>query len=789
MKSILPLLLLIIILASQLPVQVGGQAGTRLSLYVAPDKLAADGGLYESLLIRLEDENGPTVAPSDIPIILTSSDEKVASVDLQLTMPKGHSYIVTGIRTTKTPGTVTITAASPWIPAASIMVTTITPTGAPTKLGIYAGPTSILAEPTQTSYITVRLEDARGLPAKSPSDIEVSLTLSEPKVGSIDSYVIIRAGEFQTATTFRATYTPGSTKVTASVEGYPVASVTITTVGTAPTKLAVYALPSSLHIQDKPGLLIVQLQGDTGNLAKAPSDILVTLTSNSPNIANPEGPATIRKGESQAVSYLIPRSAAGQVIITAAAEGYTLGSTTITISAETGSASSASVTIAGCKIPSDRGSYKVIAIQLLTSGGKPAKASYLTLVAVSSSNSEVGSVSSDLVYVEGGSSYTIATFKTTHKPGTTTITATASGYSATAATLTTVGSSPTKIGLITTPPNIYADNATYKSLVVQLQDSTGAPVKAPNSLTVSLYSSNLEVGSVDPSITIHAGSSSAVANFYSTRLAGSTTISSLAEGYTVEAATVTTYKPEPQAFALFALPSEVYADGTSYDSIYIQPRDSAGLPAIPWSDITVHLTSSNYAVGDVDPTVNIPAGKSLVVTKFHSGFSTGETTINALSSGLSATTLKVSTIPALPTGPQISVTVKATPEIIHVGGESILEITAMSGGNPLPNAKVELSVDLGSLSATSLTTGMNGQTNAIYSSNQQGEATVTVTVSKQGYQSCSETLGITVSEAPLLTSNLVYLLTAAGAAAAVTILLLRSGRLRLPIKLRLSLPK
>jgi hypothetical protein len=516
---------------------------------------------------------------------------------------------------------------------------------------------------------------------------------------------------------------------------------------------------------------------------------MVVLTSNNSTRAYPAGSVTIRKGSNQASGSLII-SNAGAVTITAAAQGYASSSTTVNIYSESGSVASVALNVAGGKIPSDGSSYTVIAAQLLTSGSRPVTLPYLVTVAISSSNTAVGSV--DNIKIEGGRSYGLTTIKTTYTAGDTTLTATTPGYSATTATLTTVGSSPTKINLALAPTNLYADGATYKSLIVQLNDPSGNPIKATSSVNVLLHSSNLDVGDVDSSVTIHAGHDHTIANFYSTNIAGSTTVTAIAEDYTQGTSAVNTQTPEPHTFALFALPSQVNADGASYDSIYIQPRDSGGSPAIPWSNVTLHLTSSDLLVGDVDPVVTIPSGEALLITQFHSGTVAGETTIDAVSSGLGTATLEVSTA-YWQTSQQTfyTITTKTTPTAIMVGESATLDIGVSTGGEPLPNAQIRLQTNLGSLAATSLTTGTDGHASTTYSSDQPGDATITLIVIKQGYPAQSKTVTLTIQPSTFNTTTIIIIAAVGGAAGVLLFLLYRTGRLKgLPkLKIREILPK
>lgn len=749
MKTLLLFLLLILVFNLFIPTPVSGQAESDLSLalYVAPDKLPADEGRYSSLIVQLERAGDPTAAPSDIQVTLSSSDETVGTVDPQITIPKGQTHTVTSFQTTRTVGETTITALAREASTGSVKVTTVTPTGTPFKLGLYAAPSSIPAEPGRVSRIIVQLEDSRGLPTKAPSTITVSLTLSEANVGFIgEEQVTIRTGETQTSTTFHANHVAGSVEISASAKGYASASTTLTTVGQVATKLALYALPPKLHVADSFGWLTVQLQDSNSKPAKATSDTYVILTSTDPNVAYPATSVTIRTGETQATTRLIILTD-GSVTITATSEGYTAVSVSVTITPFTyvdertltpPPVASIGLTVAPSIIPSDNNVYTVIAVQLLDSDGLPTWLRTPTSISFSSSDSTIGLASA--AYIEGRHSYALADFQTTYTPGTTTLFTVAKGYSTTSASITTYGLIADRITLSLTPPLIYADGEMHEPLVVQLQDSSNKPVKTYESLIVSLYSSEQEVGGVESQVTIPRGSDHAIAKFYSTNTPGSTVIEALAEGYITGTVTVTTTKAGPSAFALFAAPSKLVANGASYNSIFIQSLDSGGSPTITWSDITLKLFSNNPEVGTVNSEVTIPKGSVFTITEFHSGTVAGETTIDVLSEGFELATLKISTI-LLPA----SLTIEAEPESILVNEESNLNVTVTSAGSPVSSAQVQLETDLGSFDSNILTTKEDGNATAKYFSSQPGNATIIATVITPGYETVNSTINIIVS--------------------------------------------
>jgi hypothetical protein len=178
-------------------------------------------------------------------------------------------------------------------------------------------------------------------------------------------------------------------------------------------------------------------------------------------------------------------------------------------------------------------------VQLHYGKGTPTRAQQDLTVRLSSSLTNVGTVDSTITIPEGAAQ-TSATFYTTYTAGTTTITAAASGYSTVQTTVTTVGPLPTVLAVYAFPPVLPSDGETYSAIIVQLQDSSGSPAKAPIEGTqITLTTSNATVGTIQSTLTINAGETFATANIQ-TNATGTATITATASGYSSGKATVTT---------------------------------------------------------------------------------------------------------------------------------------------------------------------------------------------------------------------------------------------------------
>ena len=133
---------------------------------------------------------------------------------------------------------------------------------------------------------------------------------------------------------------------------------------------------------------------------------------------------------------------------------------------------------------------------------------------------------------------------------------------------------PAKLKIYLGPNKVPADNSIYECIFVQLQDSTGKPARALEDTIISLSSSLTSVGTLDPTITIPAGETSAVATFDSTFTPGSTTITATASGFATVQASLSTIAPVPIKLGLYGFPSVVPADGSPYEALVVQLQDS-----------------------------------------------------------------------------------------------------------------------------------------------------------------------------------------------------------------------
>jgi hypothetical protein len=414
---------------------------------------------------------------------------------------------------------------------------------ASTQLKIYVGPTSLPADNRAYSSIAVQLLDSKGKPLRATEDIQIHLSSSLTNVGTVDPSITISKGSTMAQASFRSTYTPGKTTITAAASGYMTVQAPITTVGPLPSTLAVYGFPPTLPADGGSyPAIIVQLQDAAGAPAKAPvGDVQVTLSSSNATISAVDASVIIRGGSTYAVATVTTSSSTGSAVITAIASGYSSKQATLTTQVPMGDPVNLKVYVAPPKVPADGVVYQQVAVQLQNASGKIAKAPANIAVSLSSSSSAVGTVETQIT-VPTGKVYGLAQFTSTFRSGTTSINAAATNCKSSQEAITTVGPIPSKLAVYNLPSVLPADGESYDAVQVQLQDAAGKPAKDPvGNITVYLFSSTPDAGNVSSVLTIPFGDTHAAGTFYATYAANSTTITAQSSGYDPGQAKITTY--------------------------------------------------------------------------------------------------------------------------------------------------------------------------------------------------------------------------------------------------------
>ncbi len=433
---------------------------SNLKIFTGPASVLADNNTYNCIFVQLQDSTGkPARALQDTTISLSSSLTSIGTVDQSITIPKGATYASASFTSTFSPGTSMISASATGYATVQASITTIGPI--PNAVAIYGFPPTLPADGYTYNALMVQLQDSSGSPAKAPKGgVPVTLSCSDGKVGNVTQFVTIPEGKtFTTAnfTTVQNNTTVQSAVITTVAQGYASQQLTIATtpVASNPSLIKIFVGPSQVPADDNScPQIAVELQNATGFTSIFPSDTLVSIASSDPTVGQIDSQITIQAGKTYGLATLNTTYKPGIITITAVATNLTRGQQTLTTTGFI--PSKLAVYCAPSALPSDKGTYQSVEVQLQDSQGRPAKdpqaAVYLNLF---SSQPTVGTVSSTLT-IPFGQTQATGTITVTNTAGSTVITAQASSYTTGQGTVTTytIDFAPTQISATAASPTI-----------------------------------------------------------------------------------------------------------------------------------------------------------------------------------------------------------------------------------------------------------------------------------------------------------------------------------------------
>ena len=476
--------------------------------------------------------------------------------------------------------------------------TSLAATTDPSKLKIFIGPTSVLADNNTYNCIFVQLQDSTNKPARALQDTTISLSSSLTNIGRVDPSITINEGETYASANFSSTFSPGTTSITASATGYATVQSSIITIGPIPSSVAVYGFPSTLPSDGGCyDAIMVQLQDSSGIPAKAPrGGVLVGLSCSNTSIGTVSPNVTIPEGKTYAIASFNTTTAAQQegklksVIVTSVVQGYISQQVTITVSPIVTNPNQLRIFSGPTQIPADQSSYQQIAVVLQNSAtGFIGVFTSDVEVSLGSSDPSIGKIDSQLI-IPQGETHALATLNSTYKAGTTTLTAVATDLLRSQLAITTTGFTPTKLAVYCAPSTIPSDRGEYQSIQVQLQDSQGRPAKDPQiDVNLNLFSSQPTVGTVVSTLTIPFGKTQATGTITVSNTPGATTITAQASSYTTGQGTVTTYIIDFLPIQISAIAnSTTLNNGQKTDIVVYITADDA-----PVTGATIQFTSDN----------------------------------------------------------------------------------------------------------------------------------------------------------------------------------------------------
>jgi hypothetical protein len=762
------MLLVLPVLASLAPVYAQTQtigslddAEFMLSITPAAPSLPADAQSYYMIVQLVTTDGKPAEAPYDIDIRTSSSDPSVITLPADsVVLKKGETMTKMDLVTTAKPGIVSITASASGIESATIDINTISLDSLdPTKLAVYAAPSSLLPDPKYSGFVYIQLLNSQGLPAVAKKSVAVSLSSSESTIATIQSTVSLTAGQSGALVDLTPGENVGQAQITASAAGLSPGTAIVYTDGIVGSKLVVEFAPPVIAAEPYATVLMsVQLRDNSDTPVKAAKPITVELRSSDRDVLDPPLSVQIPAGKSYVTTYAETRNGStGEATITATATGLQAGFAAITAvdrsDAPLGSSDKTlGLYLAPSVLPPDNSAHQTIVVAFFDSQGRPVAESGQTFqkIVLSSSENDFGALDETALVTR--TMYALSKFNTYSVTGTTTLTAALAGYSSAQEDLKIEGSAPTTISLTQIPGIVQATDKASNSLVVSLLDQNGNPVSATKDTSIFLTSSSPEIATVGGLVNIAAGESHTVASVKTTLKQGATTITGSSMGLNSGSVEFTTagFSGSVSAYTLGLYTIErIPADGRVHEAIVVQMQDQNGNPVNAASDVVVSLSSSSFAGGDVQSSVTIPKGSNYATASFiPSKHETNEIVITASSQGFQSVDTTISTT----LQPLAAIRSGEIPKTAP-SGAMIPVIVDVFSAKDLPVEGATVAINVAGNAETIGVTDANGHFDGEYMLTVPGQNILAIVISKPGYQdlsikpslSITKTVQITVS--------------------------------------------
>ncbi len=237
------------LLSAQQALTSAGAVATKVVVQAISQDVPANGGTYPALKVSLIDDLGePAIAPSEVPVFLTSGSPEVAQVADIVIIPQGSTSAVVNVTTTQVPGSSNITAYSSSLGSAytPTWVELSTTQPSPAKLAAYLQSSSALLIGDNSPAIVVQLENAGGLPARASTPVTVGVVSSNSYVVNVSTSVTVPAGEDFVVVPLAVDST-GTATLSVTAEGLTSSSATLT-VTAVPLSVTATATPSSIMV-------------------------------------------------------------------------------------------------------------------------------------------------------------------------------------------------------------------------------------------------------------------------------------------------------------------------------------------------------------------------------------------------------------------------------------------------------------------------------------------------------------------------------------------------------------
>jgi adhesin/invasin len=711
----------------------GNLSTANSSLAAAPASIVANGVATSIITLSLKDAHNNAVSGLSVGFASSLGGSTIGSVTDH--GDGTYSAPLTGTTAGAASITTTVGGNAFGVNSASVALTADSNNLSPTYSTLAASPTSIVADGTTASTITLTLKDANNNPVNGLA-VAFNSSLANSSMGTVTDHGDGTYSAPLTGTT--AGTATLSTTVNGSAFGVAATSVTLTADKnnlSAANSTLVGSPVSIVADGTAPSTITLTLKDGHNNPV---SGMAVTFDS---SLAN-SSVGTVTDHGDGTYSAPLTGTTAGTATITTKIGGNAFGVTaaSVTLTADSNNLSTANSALAAtpATIVADGTAPSTLQLTLKDANNNPVSGMAVTFDS-SLANSSVGTVTD-----HGDGTYSAPLTGTTAGTATlsTTVNGSAFGVAATSVTLTADKNnlSAANSTLVGSPVSIVADGTAPSTITLTLKDGHNNPVSGM-AVTFDSSLANSSVGTV----TDHGDGT------YSAPLTGTTAgtatittkIGGNAFGVTAASVTLTADSNNLSTAnsALAATPATIVADGTAPSTITLALKDANNNP-VSGMAVTFDSSLANSSVGTVTDHGDGTYTASLTGTT--AGTATITTKIGGNAFAVTAATV---TLIADVTTAKVTTVTSSVTKMTGTGTESSIQtaMVADAYGNILPAGQtITWSSTLGSMSpATSLTDGSGIATSTLSGTLASGASNATATVTAAATAG-SNTANITV---------------------------------------------
>lgn len=506
-------------------------------------------------------------------------------------------------------------------------------------------------------------------------------------------------------------------------------------------KIAINITPPIINADGETHEIItIELRTHNDQPYIAPMDIPIQLTSSNLDIGTIQSFATVKEGDTFVKASFTTKKNSGLSIITATSPGFETNQAYVQVLRSNFDANLV-VFASPNSMPSKVGKEGIVTVQILDSTGAPFKAIEDIDIILTSSNHSICTVTKDLT-IPKGENYVTTVFRISGtQSGQSLLSAQAQGFGPgndVVNTFNTTGS-PTALSIFFGPETVIPDGNAHALVHIQLQDEYGHPQPVSSTTTIYISSSNINIATVEPTITIYSGQYQGTAEITTYNINGETIITAQSPGLYPDYEALRIKGQVPTLLGMNVRPNVMISDGSSNEILTVQVLDDEGNPVEASEDIDILLSSSNNEVGVVPESVTIEAGHSYATAPFTSQGGSGTASIIATTMGIAPAEGSISTIIL-----GMNVTL-FTPITIRINQTFYTEVQVISDGQPVSGADVDWTALGGVILMQDDQTDEQGVSQAQIIQ-KYDQLRLGASVSKVGYETIEETKNIQITQ-------------------------------------------